>query len=818
MKGLRFTLLLLLATMVGDLLAQNATVYGTIKNERNKPVDAVNIFLLGYDNTKGTTSQSDGSYELQIPANEKVSIFFSYLGYKTEQVDVNLTPGAQKDIDVRIVPERQIVRQIDVGAKRDRPSGMTRLDPKVAEKIPTPSGGIEGFVKTQIGVSSSNELSSQYSVRGGNFDENLVYVNDIEVYRPFLVRSGQQEGLSFVNPDMVSSILFSAGGFEAKYGDKMSSVLDIKYKKPTEFAASASASLMGGSAHIEGSSPGHILTHISGIRYKSNQYLLNSMDTEADYQPSFIDFQTYWTYDLSDKLEINFLGNFAQNKYLFEPTTRETSFGTIHEALKLKIYFEGQELNQFTTMTGALATHFKPNLSTKLSLIASAYNTQEEETFDILGQYYLNELDNQLGSDNLGDSLMNLGIGSFLNHARNYLDASVYSIAHKGQITNDRNYLQWGAKYQNEYISNNVNEWEMLDSAGYSLPYTGSGVNLYKTIITDTSYRANRITAYLQNTYSFEKDSVDYTLTAGIRTNYNDLNGEFLISPRINFAFKPNWKKDFLFRFASGFYYQPPFFKELKQLDGTINTDIRAQQSIHFVAGSDYQFKLWGRNFKFVSEAYYKHLNNLIPYDVDNVRIRYYGSNNAEGYAMGIDFKINGQFVKGVESWASLSFMQTKEVIDGQFLYYDTDSTIKVAGNSGYIARPTDQIINFSLFFQDYLPGDSTYRMQLNLLYGAGLPFSTPNTYKNMEELPTMPAYRRVDLGFSKVIKGENRIVSRGPLKYFKSLLIGLEVFNLLDINNTISYLWITDINNKQYAVPNYLTSRRLNIKLMAKF
>lgn len=822
MRILNLFILLLFVAIGWESFGQNATVYGSLRDERNHAVEKAEVFLFGYPS--GTTSNEDGEYEFSVPSDEKITVYFKYLGYKIEMFDLNLKPGERKKIDVRFQVEKHVVDNIDIFAEQERSMNMTRLDPKIINVLPDASGGIEGIVKTFPGVSSNNELSSQYSVRGGNFDENLVYVNDIEVYRPFLVRSGQQEGLSFINPDMVSSILFSAGGFEAKYGDKMSSVLDIKYKKPTEFGASASASLMGGSAHIEGSTDDHRFTHISGFRYKSNQYILKSMDTQGDYKPTFIDFQTFWTFDVNDKLELNFLGNFARNKYLFVPTTRETSFGTVHEALKLKIYFDGQELNQFTTFTGALAAHYKPNLSTKLSLTASAYQTREEETFDIQGQYYLNELDNQLGSDNLGDSLMNLGIGTFLNHARNYLDATVLSVSHKGYMTNDQNFLQWGAKFQHEIISNELNEWQMLDSAGYSLPYNNqlgspdSVVGLYSTIITDAALDLNRVTGYIQNTYSFERDSVEYSFTAGIRSHFSDLNNELLLSPRVNFAFKPNWEKDFLFRFATGYYYQPPFFKELKKLNGEINTQIQAQKSIHFVAGSDYQFKVWNRDFKFIAEAYYKQLENLIPYDVDNVRIRYYGNNNAKGYAMGVDFKVNGQFVNGAESWASLSFMRTREVINGIFIYNDTDSTIEIAGNTGYIPRPTDQIMNFGLFFQDYLPGNPSYKMQLNLLYGTGLPFGPPNSNKAIKDWPTMPAYRRVDIGFSKVLKSEDRVMANSVLKNFKSLWIAVEIFNLLDINNTISHMWITDIRNHQYAVPNYLTSRRLNVKLIARF
>ncbi len=765
----------------------------------------------------GTTCGFDGHYILDLPKGGTYTIYYSHTSYEFDSLVVRIKSGQERKVDVRLKAKNEWVREVVIRDEAERASNIIRLDPKIFHKFINTTGSFEVVLKSLPGVVSNNELSSQYSVRGGNFDENLVYVNDIEIYRPFLVRSGQQEGLSFVNSDMVSSVLFSAGGFEAKYGDKMSSVLDIRYKKPSKYGGSFSGSLLGGSAHVEGCSEDHRFTHITGARYKTSSYLLGSMDVQGDYQPSFFDFQTYMTFDVSTTFEIDFLGHASQNRYLFQPETRETSFGTIHEALKLKIYFEGQELKKFTTFTGAIATHYRPNKNLKLSNIISVFSTQEEETFDILGQYFLNELDNELGSDNLGDSLMNVGVGSFLNHARNYLDATVYNAYHKGYYTKDRNALQWGLKLQHEIFYDRMNEWEMLDSAGYSLPYSDSGVNLYRTLIADTSFSSNRLTGFLQDTYTQEFDSAELSVTGGVRFNYWDFNGDVLISPRLNVAFKPNWNRDFLFRFATGYYYQPPFFREMKDLNGKINPDIEAQQSIHFVLGSDYNFMAWDRPFKFVSELYYKKLDNLIPYDVDNVRIRYYGSNNATGYAMGVDLKINGEFVPGVDSWASLSVMSTRELVEGHFVSTNKDSSIRVEGTSNYIPRPTDQFFTFGLFFQDYLPGNPQYKMQLNLLYGSGLPFGPPNSYKAIADL-RIPAYRRVDIGFSRVIVGDDKILKSAALKYFKSIWIGLEVFNLLDINNTVSHIWITDIRNQQYAVPNYLTARRLNVKLVARF
>ena len=793
----------------------NAVIFGTISSPNGKPLELVEVFLEGYPG--GTTTNDKGYYELSVPSNKRITVYFNFLGYRREKQSLKLKSGQRKQVNKVLSIDSQTIQSVNVKAERERSMNIMRIDPKIIDVLPDASGNFEAVLKTFPGVSSNNEMSSQYSVRGGNFDENLVYVNGIEIYRPFLIRSGQQEGLSFINPDLVSSVLFSAGGFEAKYGDKMSSVLDIKYKKPHEFGASVSASLLGGTAHIQGSTKDHRFTHISGIRYKSTRYILSKLDTEGDYKPTFIDFQTFMTYDVSDKIEIDFLGNFAQNKYLFAPETRETSFGTVHEALKLKIYFDGQEVNQFTTYTGAVAAHYNVNEDFKLSLITSAFRTQEAETFDIMGQYFLNELDNQLGSDNLGDSLMNLGVGTFLNHARNFLDVSVLSLAHKAHLSLDNNYIQWGVKAQHEIINNSMNEWQMIDSAGYSLPYSDYEVNLFNSINSEAALQSNRFTSYFQDTYMFNIDSAELSITGGIRAHYLTLNNEFLLSPRFNMSLKPNWNRDFLFRFAAGYYYQPPLFKELKDLEGNINTNIKAQKSIHFVAGSDLNFTAWQRPFKFVTEVYYKKLDDLIPYDIDNVRIRYYGDNNSKGYAMGIDFKVNGEFVNGVESWASLSFMKTREVVDGNYVRHYTDSTTEILGNSGLIPRPSDQLMNFGLFFQDYLPGFPSYKMQLSLLYGTGLPFGVPNSNKAVADL-RMPAYRRVDIGFSKVIINEDNNVNTGFFSNFKSLWITAEVFNLLAIKNTISHIWITDIRNHQYAVPNYLTSRRLNIKLVAKF
>ncbi len=816
---------------------QFAYVHGKIKDENNNPVANVNIFT--NDTAFYTTSNNAGNYKLKIPANQDIVLNFSHLEFfpYTKKIKAGENENLKLDISLKVMFRN--LKEVWVEDKKDRINNLIRIDPKTVEIIPSVSGGIETIVKTiGLGVTSNSELSSQYSVRGGNFDENLVYVNDIEVYRPFLTRSGQQEGLSFINSNMVSSVLFSSGGFSAKYGDKMSSVLDIRYKKPHKLGGSMEASLLGGSAHLEGCSKNYRLSHISGLRYKSNQYVLSGLDTKGEYRPSFIDFQTYLTYDITELLEISFLGNYAQNKYNFVPVNRETSFGDIQNSLGLMIYFDGQEVTRYNTYFGAFSTDYHPNKKLNLMFVTSAFNTKESETFDIQGQYFLNELDKEMGSDNIGDSLMNIGVGTFLEHARNYLNASVINAYHKGHFDNKKNDIFWGAKIQHEIISDEINEWTMRDSAGHSLPFPDTAgfspeaITLSETILSSHSVESNRISAYIQNTFAINIDSNVLNITGGIRGQYWDYNKQFFVSPRISFAFEPNWKTDILFKFSAGYYYQPPFFKELRDLYGNIHEDIKAQRSIHFVLGSDYNFRIWDRPFKYITEIYYKDLSNLIPYQIDNVRIRYYGENNATGYAVGIDMKLNGEFVPGVDSWASLSVMQTMEDIAGDFYYeyYNSAgeqiipglsndsvaSTIKI--EPGNIPRPSDQRVNFGLFFQDYLPRNPSYKMQLSLMFGSRLPFGPPNSERYKHTL-RMPPYRRVDIGFSKVLKSENKeLALNNPLRKFKTVWLTLEVFNLLGIKNTVSYLWINDIYNRQWAVPNYLSDRRINLKLTAKF
>ena len=836
-------LVILLATP--RVFSQNtAELFGTLTDSLGRPVLLANIAITG--TTNGAVTDENGKYSLVVPAGENIQISFSYIGFNTETISLRLSPGEKREINRKMHPSSTTLPGLVIEERTARSEIMTRLDPKMMQVMPNPSGNIENILKTLPGVSSSNELSSQYNVRGGNYDENLVYVNDVEIYRPFLIRSGQQEGLSFVNSDLVSSLNFSAGGFDAKYGDKMSSVLDIKYMKPNDNGGFASMSLLGESLSLHGTNAKKNWTGVLGMRQKSNQYVLKSLDTKGDYKPSFTDVQTYITHAINKKWEIGLLGNFSRNKYKVIPQTRETEFGTINQALRLTIYFDGQETDSYETMLGAITATNKPNDKLTLKFISSVFNTFESETFDILGQYKIDELERDIGKSSFGDVAFNRGVGSYLNHARNYLDATVANLEHKGYYSVHRSYLQWGLKAQHEFIQDKLNEWTMIDSAGYSLPHSPDSagyqnpsvqpdypLELYESVSEKIHVSSNRYSGYLQNTFSFS-DSSRFSLTAGVRANYWEYSNELVLSPRAALSYKPKWKRDIVFRAASGFYYQPPFYKELRDLKGVLNPDIKAQRSIHFVLGSEYSFTAWGRPFKYVAEIYYKYLDNLIPYKIDNVRICYFAKNEAHGYARGVDMRVNGEFVKGIESWASVSFLQTKEDIENDFYvenfnsdgekiipgYTRNDSIVRTDTiTPGYIPRLTDQRINFGLFFQDYLPKFPTYKMHLTLLFGSGLPFGPPGNDRYKDKLK-MPPYRRVDIGFSKQILGGNSRWNphRKLWNACSSIWISAEVFNLLQVSNTVSYTWITDITNRQYAVPNYLTSRQLNVRLNVKF
>ena len=810
--------LLLLLLLLFSVLGYSQTINGTITDEQNNSLLSVNISIL--NQSMGAISDENGKYSLEIPPNRSVVVVYSFIGYEMEKIRIPmLKEGQNYTLNIQLKTSSTLLEDVIITDQKSRKESFSRIKPKHVSVLPGNSGGIEAILKTLPGVSSANELSSQYSVRGGNFDENLVYVNGIEVYRPFLVRSGQQEGLSFVNTDMVSSILFSAGGFDAKYGDKMSSVLDITYKRPRENAATLQLSLLGGAAHFEGITKNGRLSYLIGARHKTSQYLLNSLDTEADYSPKFSDIQTFVNFELNTNWQISFLGNISSNQYQMVPKNRDTEFGTVNEALKLTIYFEGQEVDKYQTYFGALSTSYQPNTKLQLQFTTSAFRTFEQENFDILGEYWLYQLENNLGSDNFGDIAFDRGVGKYINHARNSLNATVTNFSHKGNYNNESLKFDWGFRVQKEEIEDKISEWNLIDSAFFNFPHPDDNIGdtanpdqqiimseLLKTQINLSSYRNS---GYIQ----VSKDIGNLTITGGTRGSYWTYNEELLMSPRVSLAYAPIWKKDIVFRAASGIYYQSPFYKELRTPEGTLNHNIKAQKSTHYVLGADYLFYSWGRPFKWITEVYYKDLENLIPYKVDNVRIQYLANDLSNGYARGIDMKINGEFVSGVESWVSLSVMKTEEDIVGDFITNTDGSTTE----AGFIPRPTDQRVNFSMFFQDYIPGNPNYKMHLNLVYGTGLSFGPPKAEK-YQDILRIPDYRRVDIGFSAVLKSEEKKSRLKWLNAFKSIWLSAEVFNLLDINNTVSYLWVADISGRQYAVPNYLTSRQLNAKLILTF
>ncbi len=804
---------------------KNAIVYGVIRDSIGRAIADVNITAIGTGQL--TISNENGYFQLSVPSNIPFEVGISYTGRPSKKVAVKaLLPGERYELNVRMdygvgLNEVVIIEERD----RDKVS-MQTIDPKTVSTLPNASGSFESILKTLPGVVSNNEMSSQYNVRGGNYDENLIYVNDIEIYRPFLPRSGQQEGLSFIHTDLVENVKFSAGGFEARYGDKLSSVLDIQYKKPKKVKSSVNASLMGVIAHLEGASKNKRFTYLLGARYWTNQYLVGTLDTKGNYQPSYTDIQTLLTYHLKDNLSISFLGSYAQNRYLVVPESRETVFGTVKQALALRIFFNGSDLMEYKTGIGAVSLNYQPTQQTQLKLYTSVFASTEREFFTLEGAYRLEEVETDFGSDNFGKSKASKGVGYFLNNARNELNAVVANFGHRGTHHYGNNTLQWGAQVQVESIKDDLNEWQYLDSLGFSKPTLVNGeivlIDYQNAQNTLQSYRLN---GYVQHSQMLYKPS-NMRLTYGVRSNWWSYNQENVISPRVQFSFEPNRqhnkaafgdktakvKKDIILKAAIGVYYQPPFYREMRYFGGSLNPDIKAQRSIHYIVGGDMNFKAWGRPFKFFAESYYKQMDNLIPYEIDNVRIRYYATNSSSGYATGLDMRVNGEFVKGTESWLSVSLLDTKEKINGQT---DKDGN---AIEPHYVRRPTDQRVTVSMMFQDYLPKFPSYRMQLSLVYGSGLPFGPPDRNRYGDTL-TMPAYRRVDIGFLKILVDENDTKEKkGWKKHFRAAQIGVEVFNLLDVQNTISYLWIQDVEARTWAVPNYLTARRINVRLIAKF
>ena len=840
MKKLLLSILLLLPAFV---FAQRPTgvLFGKITDDNGKAVEFVNVAV---QNTKyGVVSDARGSYSLTLPADTLINVVFSFVGYEEIKINVQLKPDERRKHDVKMQVTSTMLTEVTVHDQSIKSSTITRLDAKETVLLPSAgAGGVEDMVKTLAGVSSTNELSSQYNVRGGNFDENLIYVNGIEIYKPFLVGSGQQEGLSFINSRLVSNIDFSAGGFSVEYGDKLSSVLDITYKKPTIAASSLTLSLLGADAHTEGMAFKGRMSYLIGARYKNTQYLLGAMDTKGDYKPNFADVQGLITYNISSRLEITALGYYSRNSYLMVPTTRQTDFGNLQASYRLKIYFDGQELSKYTTGLGAISLNFSPNEDLNLKLIGSAYSAVESETYDIQGQYWIGLLETNPGSEQQGDVIANQGVGTYIEHARNSFYSRVFNLDHKGAYKYRDNVLKWGLRYQHQLFDDIINEWDMSDSAGYTQPHSVDSIlnpnnpmqtplELKNVAKGHNELQVNNLDGYIQNSWQLESEKGNiWVLTAGLRANYWGYAGSVNVSPRAGIALQPNNHPDMTFRLSGGVYVQPPFYRELRMFDGSLVSKDKAsvQKSYQVVLGHEYKFMAWDRPFVLTSEIYYKYLKDIIPYQVDNIRIRYYADQKATGHAYGLDMKINGEFVKGIESWASMSIMRTTENIQ---YFIDANGNIlsqtDINNGSAYvrdtiisgIPRPSDQRINFAIFFQDYLPMIPSFKVNLKLIFGTGLPFGASEA-ERYKQTNRMTPYRRVDLGFSKQLIGDETSFRnpRNPLNYIRNCWLSLEVFNLLGVNNVSSYMWVTDVYNIQYAVPNYLTNRQLNLKLILEF
>ena len=801
--------------------AQTARITGVILDKNKRPVENVNVSY----SSSGTTTNKNGFYEIKVPANQNVTVIFTHISLKKMTVTFFLDVNEQKEFNpVMSDQEEQMGEVIVTGNNRKLVQGITTIEPEMIRKIPGANAGIENILKTLPGVNSNNELSTQYAVRGGNYDENLVYVNEIEVYRPFLIRSGQQEGLSFTNTDLVQNVDFSAGGFQAKFGDKLSSVLDITYRKPVQFGASLEASFLGASLSVDAVSKDKKWSAVTGIRYRNNSLLVNSQETQTNFTPSFADVQTNINYQASAKWQWSFLGNISQNKYQYQPLTRQTNFGTIDDPMALTVFYEGQEKDKYDTYFGALKTTFNVSDNFTLKFIGSVFHTIEQEYFDIFAQYRLGEVDSNIGSETFGEVAFTRGIGSQLSHARNDLDALIVNTEIKGFLDWKKNQFEWGVKYTRESIRDRIIEYEVIDSAGFSLnppiidlprndqpysPYVGPLVP-YQNIRATNFNTINRFSGYGQWSLKSNVGSNQVWYNAGVRMHSWEVTGatiagksQITFSPRAQFALKPDWENDMVFRLSGGLYHQPPFYRELRAADGMVQPNTKAQQSIHFVVGNDYSFKMWNRPFKLVSELYYKSLTDVNTYTIDNVRIRYAANNNAIAYAQGLDVRLNGEFVPGTESWISFGYLKTQEN----------------SNDKGFISRPTDQRLKFGMLFQDYMPNIPSIKLYLNLVYNTGLPggspsYADPYLYQNR-----LNDYRRVDVGFSKVfIDSSTGKRNSGWFKHFEELALGLEIFNLFDNQNAITNTWVRDVYSKnQYAIPNYMTTRVFNVKLTAK-
>jgi hypothetical protein len=837
-----FTLLFLLSCFLLHAQAQNAVLKGQIQDNLGRKASFVNVVVTDYN--RGTLSDENGNYKLELPAGKKVNISVSGLNFESVSFFVKLEENetlerniviAIKEIEILVIGEIDKTRKI---------VSTGEIEMKDVEILPNVNGGVEAYLVTQLGVSKNNELSSSYSVRGGNFDENLVYVNDFEVYRPFLIRSGQQEGLSFINPDMTDKLTFSSGGFQAKYGDKMSSVLDVQYRRPEEFGASVMASLLGANVHLEGVNKSKQFTFSTGLRYKNSRLILGSQDIKGQYLPSFIDLQTFFTYQFSEKVHLEYLANYSRNRFSFLPEDRTTDFGLVNFQSRFTVYYEGEEDDRYQSFMNGLSLVHQVNKGLNLKYLVGYYTMDESEKFDIIGDYFLGEVETDPGNENLGEVKYELGSGTFHDWARNVLQTQIIQSALKGTLDKKKHEIKFGFTYKREIINDRLSEWERRDSSGYSLPNNGANVQLYDVLKTEPFIlKSNRYSGYIQDTWRLD-DSARVSWNYGIRFQYWDVNKEWIFSPRTQLAYKPKTQKDIILTAAAGLYMQAPFYREMRNLEGEVNLNLKAQKSAHLVLGFNYAFKAWDRPFKFVTEAYYKYQWDGVPYEFDNVLIRYFGKNNSKGYTAGIDLRLNGELAKGAESYVSLSIMSGQEDIrDDSYIEYDVRKT-KVEANGqvlsesldtlssntifpGYIPRPTDQRVSFAVMFQDYIPKFPYLKVHMGLVFASGLPFGPPDNNR-YNDLFRIPSYKRFDIGFSALLFDLEKKLEKGkmPKKFFGSMeqiWLSLEVYNLFGINNTVSYIWVDGLDPRtgtfgQYAVPNYLSQRRVNLKFKVDF
>ena len=831
------TLFLFIAVLfVQNIFAQSFELKGIVKDKQGEVIPGVAVTTNPSHLSQGTVSDINGNYKIVIKGEERqyIEVKFRHLTFKERVIRVSPSLGKRQTANITLEESLSVLDSTDILIRQSphTKTGEIKINPDDITMLPSGSGNtVTDILKTLPGVVSNNELTSQYSVKGGNYDENLIYVNDFEIYRPQLISNSQQEGLSFINPDLVQGISFNAGGFEAKYGDKMSSVLNIRYKRPVKFGGSATLSLLGASAHIEGISKNKKFTYLTGLRYKSNGYLLGSLDTKGEYNPRFLDIQTNLIYKTSSKTELEMLLGLSNNKFIFIPATQSTTTGAFNQVIRLSVFFDGKENSYFDNRMGGLAFKFRPNSKSIYKLVGSAWMIDESENFDITGEYFLDEIESDFDNEKFGEVKNNLGIGTFQDWNRNKLKGTIYNIGLRNTHLLNQHTLDWGISYQGESFNDRISEWSRIDSAGFSIPYQGIHPAIRDRLKSKIDISSNRLQAYLQDEWQVLNGDNKLLINGGLRLHYWDMNQQVLISPRLQVLFKPHVKNNLTIKASGGIYAQPPLYRELRDFDGQINPEVRAQKAYQFVLGSELDFKMWNRNFKFTSEAYYKHLVDIIPYQIEDVRIRYFAKNNAKGYATGVGVRLFGEFVKGTDSWVSLSFLKTAEDIldDYYYKYYNSSGeqittqtpdkiiTDSVRVEPGYIRRPTDQRFNMSIFFQDYLVKNKNFKMHLQLHLGTGLPYGPPDR-KRFNDILKMPPYRRVDIGFSYLIVDGEKQKKSNFFRNFDKIWLSAEALNLLGVQNTLSYRWVKDVQNNVWPLPNYLTSRKINLKLYISF